>query len=136
MMTTRSPQYQTQQGRRILDYLASLGGKHITVNQIVQHFQKQTPAIGQTTVYRHLEKLSSNGTIRRYVLDEGSACYQFVQTSQVCQEHFHLKCEKCGGLYHLECSLLDEIQQHVLQTHDFQINTLKTVFYGVCKNCL
>jgi Fur family ferric uptake transcriptional regulator len=133
---SRSLQYQTRQGRRILDYLGSLGDEHVTVNQIVQHFRRQTPAIGQTTVYRHLEKLCSGGMIRRYALEEGSACYQVVRGGGDCRGHFHLKCEKCGELIHLECDLLDEIQQHVLQKHDFRINALKTVFYGLCKNCL
>ncbi|GHU13185.1 transcriptional repressor [Spirochaetia bacterium] len=135
-MNSRSAHYQTRQGRRILDYMDSLGDRHVTVNQIVQYFRRQTPAIGQTTVYRHLEKLSADGMIRRYALEEGSACYQFVRGAAACQEHFHLKCEKCGELIHLECDVLDEIQQHLLQTHHFQINALKTVFYGVCKNCL
>jgi Fur family ferric uptake transcriptional regulator len=134
-MAARSAKYTTQQGRRILEYLAALGDKHSTVEQIVQHFKKQKPAIGQTTVYRHLEKLNNSGVLRRFVLDEGSACYQFVE-SAACQEHFHLKCEKCGGLIHLECTLLDEIQTHVLKEHSFQINALKTIFYGTCKRCL
>lgn len=128
--------YNTQQGKRILDYLASLDSGHITVNQIVQHFRQQKPAIGQTTVYRHLERLSSGGAIRRYVLEEGSACYQFVQAEEDCRGHFHLKCEKCGELIHLDCDLLDEIQKHVLRDHLFQINALKTVFYGLCGSCL
>lgn len=132
----RRSAYNTRQGKRILDFLAGLGDSHVTVNQIVQHFRKEEPAIGQTTVYRHLEKLYNGGLIRRYALDEGSACYQFVENDTPCQEHFHLKCEICGELIHLECEVLGEIQKHVLRQHCFQINALKTVFYGRCKNCL
>lgn len=135
-MMKRSANYSTQQGKRILAFLAALGNEHVTVNQIVAHFRKEQPAIGQTTVYRHLEKLHSGGLLRKYALDEGSACYQFVNSGTACREHFHLKCETCGRLIHLECDLLDEIQQHVFKNHRFQINALKTVFYGQCAQCL
>jgi Fur family ferric uptake transcriptional regulator len=136
MKTRRSANYSTRQGRLILDYLVSLGDKHVTVNQLVQYFRKQGIPIGQTTIYRHLEKLCDTGLIRRYTLSEGSACYQYVRDDRTCQEHFHLKCEICGELIHLECDLLDEIQKHVYKKHSFQINALKTVFYGTCDRCL
>ncbi|MDR0402622.1 MAG: transcriptional repressor [Treponema sp.] len=136
MKTARSANYNTLQGRLILDYLVSLGDRHVTVNQIVQHFRKQNIPIGQTTIYRHLEKLYSSGTIRRYTLSEESACYQYASNGKACQEHFHLKCEQCGELIHLECDLLDEIQKHVYKNHSFRINALKTVFYGTCARCL
>jgi Fur family ferric uptake transcriptional regulator len=31
--------------------------------------------------------------------------------------------------------LLDEIERHLLSEHEFQVNTLKTVFYGKCGKC-
>jgi Fur family ferric uptake transcriptional regulator len=136
MKTKRLSNYSTRQGRLILDYLVSLEDRHVTANQIVHYFRKQGISIGQTTIYRHLEKLCDTGLIRRYTLREGSACYQYIQNDRPCQEHFHLKCEICGELIHLECDLLDEIQKHVYKKHNFQINALKTVFYGTCDRCL
>jgi Fur family ferric uptake transcriptional regulator len=137
MNDKRPASYNTQQRKLILDYMAGLGDTHVTVGQIARHFEHEDAAIGQTTIYRYLEKLVNEGKIRRYVFSEGdSACYQYVNNDGECQEHFHLKCEKCGKLIHLECDLLDEIQRHVLNKHDFQINMLKTVFYGKCKECL
>jgi Fur family ferric uptake transcriptional regulator len=38
-------------------------------------------------------------------------------------------------LIHLQCDELEAIRRHVLHTHHFSINILKTVFYGVCTNC-
>jgi Fur family ferric uptake transcriptional regulator len=133
----RPVNYHTRQGQRILDYMKSLGGGHVTVNQIARHFEDAEDFVGQTTIYRHLEKLAAQGKIRKYMLNEGkSACYQYVDTDEKCREHFHLKCEVCGGLIHAECDILDGIQRHLLVMHDFQINMLKTVFYGTCKKCL
>jgi Fur family ferric uptake transcriptional regulator len=137
-MTDKRPAaYHTRQGQYILDYMKSLGGDHITVNQLVRHFEDMEEVIGQTTIYRHLEKLAAGGKIRKYVLSDGkSACYQYVEDEKKCREHFHLKCEICGSLIHADCDLLDVIEQHLLAKHKFQINVLKTVFYGTCKRCL
>jgi Fur family ferric uptake transcriptional regulator len=128
--------YNTQQRKLILDYMASLGDDHVTVHQMLRHFEERDAAVGQTTIYRHLEKLADEGKIRKYILKDGeSACYQYINEDKTCRGHFHLKCEKCGALIHLDCDLLDEIQRHLLAEHDFQINMLKTVFYGKCKKC-
>jgi Fur family ferric uptake transcriptional regulator len=136
MEPKRPASYNTQQRKLILDYMASLGGGHVTVNQMVRHFENEEAAIGQTTIYRHLEKLANDGKIRKYILSGGkSACYQYIEGGKKCRGHFHLKCEQCGDLIHLDCGLLDKIQRHLFKKHDFQINMLKTVFYGTCKKC-
>ncbi|GHV84931.1 transcriptional repressor [Spirochaetia bacterium] len=133
----RSSRYQTRQGEQILDYLASLNGSHITAAGIASHFEQLEPPIGKTTVYRHLEKLADDGKVRRYFLDGGtSACYQYAGDGAECKSHFHLKCERCGALFHLDCDVLDDIALHVRKAHRFVINPLKTVFYGSCSRCL
>jgi Fur family ferric uptake transcriptional regulator len=132
----RSSSYQTRQGGLILDYLASLGDKHVTAGAVAIHFEAGKPPIGKTTVYRHLEKLVEGGKLRRYFLEGGeSACYQFINDDAKCREHFHLKCENCGELIHLDCDVLEDVATHVRKDHGFQINPLKTVFYGTCGRC-
>jgi Fur family ferric uptake transcriptional regulator len=137
MACKRPVNYHTRQGQGILDYMKSLRGVHVTINQIARHFEDAEEAVGQTTIYRHLEKLTAEGKIRKYVLQgDKSACYQYTGGRKNCREHFHLKCEICGSLIHADCNLLDRIERHLLGRHGFQINMLKTVFYGVCKKCL
>jgi Fur family ferric uptake transcriptional regulator len=133
----RPANYRTRQGDRILEYLRSLGDRHVTVTQITRHFADSEELIGQTTIYRRLEKLAAEGAVRKYVFNDGkSACYQYIDAPALCREHFHLVCETCGALIHADCDLLDGIGTHLLGEHDFQINMLKTVLYGTCKNCL
>ncbi|MDR2393621.1 MAG: transcriptional repressor [Treponema sp.] len=138
MKPKRPNRYTTSQGKQILDYMASLGDQHVTAQQVVRHFETPAAGIGQTTVYRHLERLVAEGKVRKYVLSEGSsACYQYLgKNSQGCQEHFHLKCEHCGTLIHVDCTLLDKMSGHLLAEHDFQVNLLKTTLYGTCGTCL
>ena len=133
----RSVNYNTKQSRAIIGYIASLGGAHVTAAQIVAHFEKEKVAIGRTTVYRHLDKLTESGKLRKFTTDGVSgACYQYADAKEICREHFHLKCEDCGELLHLECGALSEIQNHIFDEHAFKINALKTVLYGKCDNCL
>lgn len=133
----RPASYATRQGKRILDYLESLKGRHVTVWEAARYFADAGEGIGQTTIYRHLEKLTEEGKLRKYILSEGkSACYQYVEGGAKCREHFHLKCEKCGTLIHLECDALNKIRRHIFKEHRFRINALKTVFYGRCERCL
>lgn len=132
----RPVNYNTKQSEAILTYIASVSGEHITVGQIAEHFDKNDFPIGLTTIYRHLDKLVENGKVRKYTLDGVSgACYQYV-IDEDNQKYFNLKCEGCGTLLHLQCGMLDEIQQHIYKDHSIQIDTMKTVFYGKCTNCL
>lgn len=132
----RPKNYNTKQREAILSYLIQLSGEHVTAAQIASYFHEVETAIGRTTIYRHLDKMTESGDLRRYTTDGISgACYQFVDHPQNCPNHLHLKCETCGELKHLDCDMLHDIHHHVLNEHDFQINSLKTVLYGHCRDC-
>ena len=132
----RTNHYRTRQREAIMDYIISLDGAHVTAAQVAEHFEKEKIPVGRTTIYRHLEQLTISGKLRKYVTDGISgACYQHVEQRDDCRIHLHLKCEECGKLQHLECGMLSEIQQHVLDEHDFKVNAMKTVLYGQCDNC-
>lgn len=136
-MSIRS-QYKTKQLEEIMLYLESVKGTHITAADICGHFRNKGIPIGTATVYRHLEKMVANGIVRKHIIDENSsACYEYVGEENVCrrQSCFHCKCEKCGSLIHVCCDELAQIQQHMLSDHGFEINSLRTVFYGLCDKC-
>lgn len=133
----RPASYNTKQREAVLFYIASLGGGHVTAAQIVGYFETGDFPIGRTTVYRHLDKLTMSGKIRKYTVNGISgACYQYINHDESCRSHLHLKCESCGKLLHLDCDMLNEIQCHMSDEHAFQIDPLKTVLYGKCKSCL
>ena len=74
---SRSTSYKTKQREAILGYIASLKDAHVTAAQISQYFAKEALPVGKATIYRHLDKLTENGVLRRYVSDGISgACYQ------------------------------------------------------------
>ena len=130
--------YRTRQQDLLLSYLRQTQGKHFTAEDVRAHFEQTNAAIGTATVYRNLEKLVSEGILTKYVIDEHSAaCFEY--TGERCcrdeEKHFHLKCEVCGRLIHLECDELACISMHLQKDHGFTMNPLRTVFYGVCAEC-
>jgi Fur family ferric uptake transcriptional regulator len=135
---TRMPQgeYRTWQKAAILDYLAGLDGAHTPEMEISDYFRRRGGPIGAATIYRYLEKLVDGGAVKKYTLDEtAGACFQYCPEQEGPRDHFHLKCEVCGKLIHLQCGFLDGIQEHVMERHGFSINGAKTVLYGVCPEC-
>lgn len=132
----RPTDYKTKQKEIILSFFIENKDKHLTVSDIVNHINSIGENVGTATVYRYLDKLVSNGVIRKYFLDDKTgACYQYIDNTENCKNHFHLKCIKCGALLHLDCSHMQSIENHVLSHHEFEIDNSRTVLYGRCKNC-
>lgn len=128
--------YKTRQRQAILDFLIEKKDEHVTVQNISEHLEKDGSRVGVTTIYRHLDKLLEQGFVRKYTVDGStSACFQFADPGKKCREHFHLKCESCGRLIHLNCSRTAGLCSHIFDEHGFEIDFFRTVFYGLCKEC-
>ncbi len=130
--------YRTKQRQILLSYLESIPGVHITAGDVCDYFEKRGTAIGQTTVYRQLERLVDEGVVNKYIIDGNSpACFEFVP-DRVHHERetcYHAKCEKCGKLIHLNCEEIAGIRTHLQEHHQFLMDMQRTVFYGVCEAC-
>ncbi len=130
--------YNTRQRDEILRCIAAFQSEHFTAADVTAQLAQEGHTIGQATVYRLLERLADNGTLRKYVIDgTTAACYQNYEdaTQEGCHEHFHLKCEKCGKLIHVECRELAKIASHMEEGHGFVVDRKKTVLYGLCGEC-
>lgn len=130
--------YQTKQRKELLAYLEMTAGHHITVQAICAYFKEQGKPVGTATVYRYLEHMVEEGLINKYMIDAGSpACFEYTGGRAECRDAvcFHCKCEKCGRLIHLHCDELKGLQDHLLEHHQFRLNPLRTVLYGVCEDC-
>lgn len=130
-------QYKTKNRQLLQEYLSANGGRHLTVQEICDHFKSLGVSMGTTTVYRQLERFVEEGLVNKYLSDgNGAAVFEYVDRED-CGEHtcFHCKCEKCGALIHLHCHELESIQNHIFAHHGFQLDSMKTVFYGVCEQC-
>ena len=132
------PKYKTRQKEILTEYFERVPGVHITANDVCEYFRENGTPIGQSTVYRQLENLVSEGVLNKYIIDANSpACFEFngLKDSPECEACFHCKCERCGRLIHLHCDELKELQGHLLEEHHFKIDPLRTVIYGICEDC-
>ena len=131
--------YNTKQREILLEYLKSVEGEHITASDVCAYMKQQNSSIGQSTVYRQLERLVDEGILNKYIIDVNSpACFEYVgpDSHKNREECFHLKCEKCGRLIHLHCDELSEIREHLLEEHSFKLDPKRTVYYGLCEKCI
>lgn len=131
--------YKTKQRELLISYLKEMQGEHITAYDACEYLKSQGEKIGQSTVYRQLERLVDEGIVSKYVVDGStSACFEYTGeeshvSAGVC---FHCKCEVCGKLIHMHCGELEEIGTHLYADHRFRLNPMRTVFYGVCDACM
>ena len=127
--------YNTKQREIILNYLIENKNRTITADEIINYSRIIGEKIGKATVYRYLNNLLETNMVKKFVLDDGKgSCYQYVDGKK-CEEHYHLKCKNCNKIIHLDCDEFINIQKHILKEHGFEIDSIKTVLYGMCKKC-
>lgn len=128
--------YKTRQRIKILEFLKN-NKEHVTAENIISYFKNQGCPIGKSTVYRCLDGLVEENIVRKYISSErSSACFQYIENNEKCNTHYHMKCIKCGNLFHLDCDEIFDLQKHILKEHNFKIDICKTVLYGTCQKCL
>lgn len=125
--------YNTKQKELILSCLISNREKSITVNEISNYLNSKNTSVGITTIYRYLESLEKEGKIKKFN-ESITSKYQYIDKLN-CQHHYHLKCNNCGKLIHLECDEINELNSHIIKEHGFKMDNNKTIIYGVCSEC-
>lgn len=128
--------YNTKQKELILVCLKDNKQRHLTVDDIMEYLKAEGAIVGQTTVYRNLDKFVKDGIAQKYnAAERMGACYQYVEKTGSCINHYHLVCIDCGEMIHLECNYLDDVSSHISDKHKFKLDKFKTVLYGHCNNC-
>ena len=88
------------------------------------------------SVYRYLDKLAGERRVMKYVAGKGErAVYQYADEAHHCHEHIHLKCTRCGEIFHMDCHFMDEVRQHLQAEHGFTLQCEGSILYGVCRRC-
>ncbi|MDE6728500.1 MAG: transcriptional repressor [Oscillospiraceae bacterium] len=122
--------YKTKQRDEIVEFFNSHRGKCYTAKDLIKSGEVSS---GEATVYRTLSKLAGQGILKRFT-DGDAACYQ-LNESEECSRHFHLKCESCGKVIHMDCDFMADMSRHIEQGHSFFVDIGKTVIYGLCGEC-
>ena len=123
--------YHTTQKELILTFLKQKKQQFVSANDILVYLLNQDEKIGLTTIYRYLKTLEEEGKLRTD-RKESTRVYQYVDEG--CQNHFHLKCEKCGKMEHIEKKEVQAFQKKMKKEYGFEID-VKNAMIGTCKKC-
>ena len=127
-------EYSTRQKREMLRFLKERDMQHFSVDDVVFEMRGRGEKIGRSTVYRYLEAMADQGSVRKYQ-NQGVTQYQHVANASSCDDHFHMMCSRCGNLMHVDCSLMRSMSEHLMKEHGFQLDPRETILVGLCDRC-
>lgn len=126
--------YATQQRQMLLAFLKEHSDEQFSVEEL---FERLCPdeGISISAIYRNISQMAAEGSVQRFS-KPGSRkfLYQYVG-GEDCREHLHLKCEKCGQIFHMDDQSMQTLLLAAMRSDGFSIDTRKTVLYGLCKSC-
>lgn len=128
-------EYSTRQKRDLLKFLKEHSLENFSVDEVMFRLQGEGAHVGRSTVYRYLEALAEQGTVRKYQNAQGVTQYQHVEDEGRCGSHFHMMCKLCGSLLHVDCNLMQSLTAHIADAHGFSLDPRETVLVGVCAKC-
>ena len=128
-------EYSTRQKRELLGFLQEHDLENFSVDDVVFRLQDKGSRIGRSTVYRYLESMAEQGTVRKYQNTQGMTQYQHVEDVTACDDHFHMMCKSCGNLIHMDCDLMHSMAEHLFAAHGFMLDPKDTILKGICEKC-
>ena len=127
---TRSTNYNTKQKELILSIIKKK--KHeFRVKDLYNDLNKE---IGLTTLYRQIYKLVNEGRINKNINKDNITYYQYLEECNK-NNHFYLKCDKCGNMTHIDCDCIEQLSNHIVKEHQFNLNKDCIIINGICKRC-
>lgn len=135
---SRASQYKTKHKQEIIKYLMLNAGKNITALDIIHYLAESGTPVSDVTIYRNLEQLAVNGTVKKYYVNGNSKPYfQYVGEAPADQStpFLYLKCDKCGKIIRYDCPALKRIEKQVATDQGFALDTAKTILCGTCSEC-
>lgn len=123
--------YNTKQRECIIEYLKDNSNKFVKAEDIENYIKKCNLNISQATIYRTLKKLEDDEVV---IVEVKNLTKYYQYANKSCENHYHLKCSKCGKLIHFECEDFNKIIKHIADEHKFSIDA-KSIIYGICNEC-
>ncbi len=123
----------TEQKEILIKYLNNNANKHLNISQIQKELSNE---IGLTTIYRIMNTLVQKGIVNKIPLESSQGfCYQYNIEKANCSSHYHLICEGCNKIIHIENDEVKRITKEIENKNKFKINNNRIVFYGLCDEC-
>ena len=122
--------YRTKQRDLIVDVLKGKD-KEFTIKEI---YEEVKDSVGLTTVYRLVDNLVKEGIISRSINNDNVTLYSYLG---ICdnENHFYLKCDKCGSMIHIDCDCINDLSNHINKEHKFCLRKENVIINGICDKC-
>ncbi len=125
-------QYATTQRRMMISFLSAHAAQSFSASEIAKGMDA---CISLSAVYRNLGRLAGEGRVRKLLSSDGRTFMYQYRDPSVCDAHLHLKCIKCGKIFHMN-DAASEVMLNAVQKNDaFVIDKTQTVLYGQCGDC-
>lgn len=125
--------YLTNNKKNIMDYIKRINGS-FNSQKLYEIMHNNNEKVGLTTIYRYLDELEHNGVIKKFYDNKNIANYEYLEKCDH-NNHFYLKCNKCGELIHIDCDCIIELQEHIFKKHNFKSDNKNIIIHGLCKKC-
>lgn len=129
--------YQTRQRSLLVSFFESHPDEAFTIDEITEHLRGEDgeSAPSRSTVYRTVADLERENCLRRtYLADRRSSAYQYCDP-HACEDHLHVRCEKCNALMHLDANVSDMIARLLKSDANVSLDVGNTVLLGRCERC-
>ena len=126
--------YNTRQKEIIERYIRTQHGE-FTIKELFAELLRRGEEVSQTTIYRVIDALVEDGTLRKTINADNQIHYQYLEK---CNHfgHCYLKCSNCGQLEHIDCEDLCDLTAHIERQHKFRVDEANIVINGTCRSCL
>lgn len=119
----------TKQRQLILDRLRQTRS-HPTAIEIYDEVRKDIPNISLGTVYRNLDILSKQGSIRKI-----ETCGDQKRFDGTPEDHLHIICSSCGRVQDVESEFDINIDNFINIDSEFTITGVRLEILGLCPDC-
>lgn len=103
---------------------------HPSADDVYKYVKKQYPDISKATVYRNLNVLAQEGTLRRICV--ANAADRFDHNIH---RHYHLRCLKCGSFSDIDIPYMTEVDKKAALATDYVLSSHDIIFEGLCRTC-
>ena len=123
--------YKTKQKDIILNIIRQQKNS-FTIKDIYKELKGK---VGLTTIYRLIDKLVEENKLNKTISSDNTTYYQYLCDCDE-ENHFYLKCEKCGNMTHIDCDCIEELTSHITKHHKFKPNKDHIIIDGICSKCI
>ena len=104
--------------------------RHVTANEVYEFIKEAYPTIGKGTVYRNLDILVEEGSLRKVEVPDGPNRFDFTL-----KNHYHVRCVKCGAVSDVDMDEILGLLEKIHDTHGTDFLGYDILFKGICPKC-